>query len=162
MNRSIKSRPAWVLPLLLTLMLCGCTANTTQTDESGLPPHLSVNLHLPNKLNIGIPQVFSVEVSKSNKPLEQAEAAEFVIWQEDKKESAVTLAADEQSPGLYSVSYVIDTEGVYYVQARMKFEDGQVMPTKRFAIGDHAIERLIQLESAQHSDAPAPAAGGHH
>ncbi|WP_082110776.1 FixH family protein [Paenibacillus algorifonticola] len=162
MNIKIKCMYKWAWPMLLVLLLCGCTTKATQTDESGLPPHLSVNLQLPKLFETGSSNVFAVEVSKSNKPLEHADTAEFVIWREDDKDSAITIKADESSPGLYSASYVIDEEGLYFVQSRIKFADAQVMPTKRFAIGAHAIERLAQLESAQHSDAPAPAAGGHH
>lgn len=47
------------------------------------------------------------------------------------------------------------------MQSRVKFADAQVMPTKRFAIGDQAIERLAQLESDQPADVSAPAAGHH-
>lgn len=156
-----RSMSVWPL-LTILLLLCGCTAKATQTDGSGLPPHMSVNLQLPNKLETGISSVFSVEVSKSNKPLEKANEAEFIIWPEDHEESAVTIQAEERSAGLYSASYVIEQEGLYLVQSRIKFDDEQVMPTKRFAIGAYAIERLAQLESAQHSGGPPPAAGGHH
>lgn len=117
---------------------------------------------MPKSFEKGSSNVFSVAVSKSNKPLEHANTAEFVIWREDGKDSAITLKAEETSPGLYTAAYVIDEDGVYYVQSRIKFADAQVLPTKRFAVGASAIERLAQLESTQHSDAPAPAAGGHH
>ncbi|MGE6663897.1 FixH family protein [Paenibacillus xylanexedens] len=157
MNRMYK----WISPVLLVVLLCGCTAKIAETDESGLPPHISVNLQLPEALAIGSSNVFSVQVSKSNVPLEHAEIAEFVIWPENDEDSAVTIKADESSPGSYAVSYVIEKEGLYVVQSRIQFADAQVMPTKRFAIGDHAIERLAQLENDQHTDVPVPAAGHH-
>ncbi|SLK20965.1 MULTISPECIES: FixH family protein [unclassified Paenibacillus] len=161
MNIKINRMYKWMSPLLLVILLCACTAKVAETDESGLPPHISVNLQLPETLAVGSSNVFSVQVSKSNVPLEHAETAEFVIWPENNEDSAVTIKADESSPGSYSVSYVIEKEGLYVVRSRIQFADAQVMPTKRFAIGDQAIERLAQLESDQHTNVPAPAAGHH-
>ena len=151
----------WIWCILLLTLLSGCTAKVAPTDESGLQPHISVDLVLPNDLEIGKSNVFSIKVSKSNEPLEHAEAAEFVIWEENHKESAVTIKANEASPGIYSASYAIEAEGLYLVQSRIKFTDAQVMPTKRFAIGAQALERLAQLESAQPNNVPFPATGHH-
>ncbi|WP_238651812.1 FixH family protein [Paenibacillus piscarius] len=151
----------WIWPILLLTLLCGCTAKVAETDESGIPPHISVDLVLPEDLEMGSSNVFSIKVSKSNEPLAHAEKAEFVLWKENNKDAAVTIQANESSPGLYSASYVIEEEGLYFVQSRIKFLDAQVMPTKRFAIGAQALERLAQLENAQPNDAPAPAAGHH-
>lgn len=165
MNKKKNQLYTWVWSSLLIVLLCGCTAKMTETDGNGLPPHISVNLKLPESLRLGNSNDFSVQVSKSNIPLEHAETAEFVIWPESDKASAVTLKADERSPGLYAVSYVIEQEGLYLIQSRIKFADAQVMPTKRFAIGDHAIERLAEIESYQHTDADAPdptPASSHH
>ncbi|WP_339308042.1 FixH family protein [Paenibacillus sp. FSL R5-0519] len=161
MNIKINRMYKWMSPVLLVVLLCGCTAKVAETDENGLPPHISVDLQLPEELKIGSSNVFSVQVSKRNVPLEHAEKAEFVIWPENDKDAAVIIQADEPSPGSYEVSYVIEKEGLYVVQSRIQFADAQVMPTKRFAIGNQDIERLVQLENDQHTDAPAPAAGHH-
>lgn len=161
MNIKMHRMYTWAWPILLIVLLCGCTAKVAETDENGLPPHISVDLQLPEEFKIGSSNVFSVQVSKRNVPLEHAEKAEFVIWPEDDKNAAVIIQADEPSPGSYVVSYAIEKEGLYVVQSRVKFADAQVMPTKRFAIGDQAIERLAQLESDQATDVSAPAAGHH-
>ncbi|MBD2870216.1 FixH family protein [Paenibacillus arenilitoris] len=154
---------SWAWPLLLVLALCGCTANTTETDENGLRPHVTVDLSLPEKPETGIPGLYFVKVSKSGKPLRHAEQADFVIWPEGKEESAVTVKAEETSPGVYSVSHTIEVEGIYLIQSRINADGEQVMPAKRIAIGAHAVEQLAVMEAAQKSGTAAPAdAGGHH
>ncbi|WP_141501110.1 FixH family protein [Paenibacillus luteus] len=162
MNITIHRIYLWAGALLLVTFLCSCTATASDVDESGLPPHLSVNLKLPEQLEADIPSIFSVEVTKSGKPLEDADQAEFVIWSEDDDSSTVTIHAEESSPGIYSVTYSISEEGLYVVQSRIRSANEQVMPAKRFALGTQAIERLAFLESAQHSGATLPADGGHH
>jgi len=162
MNVTIRRLYKSALPLLLVLLLCGCSAKAAEVDESGLPPHLTVNLHLPEKVEIGKPNLFSVEVQKSGKPMINADQAQFIIWQEDDQSSAVTIQAEQLSPGVYTVTHPITEEGLYVVQSRIRFANDQVMPAKRFAIGNHAIEQLAILESAQHSGEPAPAESGHH
>lgn len=162
MNVTIHRIYLWAGTLLLVTLLCGCTAKTSEVDESGLTPHLSVNLKLPEQLEADIPSIFSVEVTKSGKPLENAEQAEFVIWPEGEESSTVTIQAEESLPGTYSATYLINEEGLYVIQSRIRSANEQVMPAKRFAIGTHAIERLALLESTQHSSAPLPAEGGHH
>jgi len=152
----------WAWPLLLIILLCGCTAKTAETDESGLPPHLTVHLQLPEQILSNTPSVFSVAVSKSGEPLKNAVKAEFIIWKEGHKESAMTMNAVESSPGVYSITKQINEEGLYVVQSRISSADEQVMPAKRFAIGAHAIEQLAVLEEAQKSGVSAPAESGHH
>lgn len=151
---------AW--PLLLIILLCGCTAKTAEADESGLPPHLTVHLQLPEHIQSNTPTVFSVAVSKGGEPLKSADKAEFVIWKEGHKESAMIMNAVESSPGVYSITKQISEEGLYVVQSRISSADGQVMPAKRFAIGASAVEQLAVLEEAQKSGVSAPAENGHH
>lgn len=98
MNIKINRMYKWMSPVLLVVLLCGCTAKVAETDENGLPPHISVDLQLPEELKIGSSNVFSVQVSKRNVPLEHAEKAEFVIWPENDKDAAVIIQADEPSP----------------------------------------------------------------
>ncbi|MGO4544120.1 FixH family protein [Paenibacillus sp. 2TAB23] len=162
MNVTIHRIYLWAGSLLLVTLLCGCTAKALEVDESGLPPHLSVNLKLPEQLEMDNPSIFSVEVTKSGEPLENADQAEFVIWPEDDESSAATIQAEESSPGTYSVTYSISEEGLYVIQSRIRSANEKIMPAKRFAIGTHAIERLALLESTQHSGAPLPAESGHH
>ncbi|OME87969.1 hypothetical protein BK120_01205 [Paenibacillus sp. FSL A5-0031] len=162
MNVTIRRLYKSALPLLLVVLLCSCTAKSAEVDESGLPPHLTVNLLLPENLEIEKPNHFSVEVLKSGKPMINADQAQFIIWQEDDQSSAVTIQAEQLSPGVYSVTHSIAKEGLYVVQSRIHFANDQVMPAKRFAIGKDAIEKLAMLESAQHSGEPAPVESGHH
>ena len=162
MKINIHRLAVWAWPLLLAALLCGCTAKAAATDESGLPPHLTVNLHLPAKLETGAQSVFTVEVLKGGKPLENADKAEFIIWPEGKKEASVTVKANEASPGVYTVSHTITEEGLYVVQSRISAANEQVMPAKRFAVGADAIERLALLESATETGAAAAAKSKHH
>ncbi|MGO4542861.1 FixH family protein [Paenibacillus sp. 2TAB19] len=162
MNMNLHRLVKWLWLLMLILLFCGCTVKTTATDESGLPPHLTVDLHVPDEWILGKPSLFSVEVTKSSKPVQNAEKAEFVIWLEGNKESAITIAAKEESPGVYSVTHTLNEEGLYVVQSRINSANEQVMPAKRFAIGAHAIEQLAVLEEAQRSGTPAAPAVGHH
>jgi hypothetical protein len=138
-----------VVLLLIGVCLTGCTAKITETDESGLPPHLTVEMHLPKQLEIGSKNNFSVEVFKNNQPLEHAELAEFIFWPEGNKEAAITVKATESSPGVYLVSHSITQEGIYLVQSRISAKNEKVLPIKRFAVGSKAVEQLIQMESAK-------------
>lgn len=38
--------------LLLGILLSGCTAKIAETYKSGLPAHLTVDLHLPKQLDL--------------------------------------------------------------------------------------------------------------
>ncbi len=137
--------------MLLGVIVSGCTAKIAETDESGLPPHLTVDLHLPKQLDLGSESSFSVEVFKNNRPLEHAEKAEFIFWPEGNREAAVTVKATESSPGVYSVSHSISNEGIYLVQSRISAKNEKVLPIKRFAVGSKAVEQLIQMKSAKES-----------
>ncbi|TYP79353.1 FixH family protein [Paenibacillus methanolicus] len=146
--------------LLLSALLFGCTANIPETGESGLPAHLTVDLHLPKTLEVGEDADFSVEVSKGGKPVRHTEQAQFLFWPEGKSNAAVTMKATESLPGVYTVSHRIDGEGIYYVQSLIQTGGERVLPIKRFAVGPKAVEELIAMESAARSDETAH--GEHH
>jgi hypothetical protein len=137
--------------LLLGVLSSGCTAKIAETDENGLPAHLTVDLHLPKQLDLGSKSNFSVEVFKNNQPLEHAEQAEFIFWPEGNREAAVTVKATESSPGVYSASHSITMEGIYLVQSSISAKNEKVLPIKRFAVGSKAVEQLIQMESTKES-----------
>ncbi|WP_168735910.1 FixH family protein [Cohnella fermenti] len=149
---------------MLLIALGGCTSNTEGLDENGLKPHLTVDLKVEAPADVLAEVPLSVEVKKSGEPLVQAEKAEFVVWPDGDSEHAVTIAASEQSPGVYTANYAFGTEGMYIVQSRVSSGNLEVMPAKRIAIGAAAVEALEQLEGAGEGEGEAAQAAseGHH
>ncbi|ANE45481.1 hypothetical protein SY83_03145 [Paenibacillus swuensis] len=159
MHKKLQWSARWACFLLLGLVLSGCTANLAETDESGLPPHLTVDLHLPKQLEVGASSHYTVEVFNNKQPLADAEQVEFVFWREGKRNSAVTVPAAESSPGVYTVSHILAEEGIYLVQSRVVAASGMVVPIKRIAVGGEAVKQLIELEEAKPEEGQH---SGHH
>ncbi|MEK3884519.1 FixH family protein [Paenibacillus sp. PL2-23] len=151
------------ISLLLLASLSACTAKTPEgTDEKGLHPHVTIDMRMPDRFQVGVDSAFTVEVKKNGELVTGAEYAEFLFWPDGHKDDAIAVPAVESSPGIYSAPYAAPEEGIYVVQTKVQSGDDLIMPAKRFAIGTHAVEQLIQLEEAQQSGEAAPEAGGHH
>lgn len=165
-NRTINAATAIVQALslfILVVILAGCTATTTVADESGLPPHLTAGLQIQQGSfdgNKGLHHV-QVEVAYGGEPFMKAEQAQFLIWPEQDKSSAITLSAVETAPGVYSADFLIEQDGLFLVQAVVGSEQRFIMPIRRLAVGAEARQALQELESSQ-TKAAQPQQQGHH
>ncbi|QGQ97712.1 hypothetical protein EHS13_23875 [Paenibacillus psychroresistens] len=155
MNNILQRMMSLGVILIFGVLLSGCAMKIAEIDESGLPTHLTVEVHLPKHLDLNSKNDFSVEVFKNNRPLEHAEQAEFIFWPEGNREAAIVVKATESSPGVYSVSHSITKEGIYLVQSRISVQNERVLPIKRFAVGSKAVEQLIQMENEKENNDPS-------
>lgn len=154
-----------LIAILLAVLLSGCTANDSATDESGLLPHLTVDLQIPEQLQAGTEGTFTMIVRQNGEPFEAgADSAAFEIWPEGQRENSITIASKLDGSGVYTASPTLDGEGIYVVRCRVSSRDYEVMPSKRFAIGEDAVSQLAMLEKQVSSEDPAPGSGdgGHH
>lgn len=149
--------------LLLTILLAGCTANVSSTDANGLSPHLTVDLQVAHEIQVDQSTAFTISVQEKGQPYKEADHVEFVIWPIDHLENTISINGVQTEPGTYSASTVMAEEGVYAVQGHVKSEQYQVMPMKRFAIGEAAVHELILLQEqeAAGTSSDIPATGGH-
>lgn len=155
-------RSALILIMMIAAMfLSACTANTGSTDERGLLPHLSVDLQLPTEMTPGSTGQFRIYVSQDGKPV-QADKVTFGFWPVGHSEQRVEIAGVSEGNGLYSAEYRLGSEGVYVVRCRVSSGSLEVMPARRFAIGEEAVLRLAALERQQNAETPASGGGGHH
>lgn len=153
------------IAFLLAVLLGGCTANVGSTDERGLLPHLTVDLQIPTQVHAGTKSTFKMVVRLNGEPFEAAaDSAAFTIWPEGQRESSITIPGKPDGAGVYTASAALDDEGIYVVRCRFSSTDYEVMPAKRFAIGEDAVNRLVMLEKQESPDAPAPGGrdGGHY
>ncbi|MCM3747974.1 FixH family protein [Paenibacillus pasadenensis] len=155
------ARAAAPLLTATALLLGGCQANTSGTDEKGFGAHLTVDLQIPEKLQIGKENSFSVVVEENGKPYNGFYKSSFMIWPEDGSSHAVSAEAVQSAPGIYTIKQPLEKEGVYRIKFSGISTEYEIMPAKRFAIGSKAIEHLAELEK-QKDAAPAAAPAGHH
>ncbi|WP_168121199.1 FixH family protein [Paenibacillus sp. HB172176] len=156
--------PSALLMLGIMLVLGGCAMTEKPAVDNGLPPHISVQLHLPeaDAVESGREGVYSIEASKNGQPLEDAETAEFIIWQEEHPEKKTIIPATETSPGVYTAAHAIEEDGLYIVKSHLVADGDQVMPAKRMAVGSDAVTRLAQLQANPDEAVEADEAGHHH
>lgn len=155
------ARAAAPLLTAVALLLGGCQANTSGTDEHGFGAHLTVDMRISENLQIGKENSFSVVVEENGKPYGSFYKASFMIWPEDGSSPAVTAEGVQTAPGVYTVTQPLAKEGVYRVNFSGVSAQYEIMPAKRFAIGAKAIQQLAELEK-QKDTAPAAAPAGHH
>jgi len=147
--------------LLFVFIISACTANVGNTDENGLIPHLTVDLQLPSHIELNKVITLSLTVQKNSQPFDQAQEAEFMIWEESSPDEAITLQAIQRIPGVYEADHEFTTEGLYVIQSHVSSTNMEVMPSKRLAIGSEALEQLVQLEQQQ-TDTPVINEGHSH
>ncbi|QJC53012.1 hypothetical protein HGI30_16495 [Paenibacillus albicereus] len=144
-----------------SLLLAGCQADTSGLDDKGFKPHLTVDLQLPKQLEPGQEGRFSIVVKKGGEPYDGFYQARFQLWPEDGSSPPVTVQAEKAAPGTYAVTRPLGAEGVYRIKFNGISAEYEIMPSKRFAIGAHAVETLAEMEKA--GAAPAlPSPGPHH
>lgn len=156
---------AGFIAFLLAVLLSGCTANVSSTDKRGLLPHLTVDLQIPEHLQAGAAGTFTMIVRQNGEPFEAAgDSAAFEIWPEGQRENSILIPGKLDGAGVYTVSPTLTAEGIYVVRCRFSSTDYEVMPSKRFAIGEDAVNRLAMLEKQASSEDTAPGSGdgGHH
>mgnify|MGYP000666386385 CR=1 FL=1 len=137
------------LLLLAGSLLTGCTANVSSTDENGLSPHLTVDLQLPEQIEVNQSALFTILVHENGDPYEGADRVEFEIWPVDQRQDSVRLPGNPTASGTYTVSTSLAEEGVYTIRCHVISEQYHVMPTKQFAIGEAAVHQLLLQEQAQ-------------
>ncbi|MBP1989519.1 FixH family protein [Paenibacillus eucommiae] len=148
---------------VIVAILGGCTANVSSADKNGLIPHLTVDLQVAANIESGDVRTFSIEVKQGDQPFEDAEQVEFEVWPEENKEATMILSGQKKGPGIYSVNQTFAEEGLYIVKCRVTSKDYQLMPSKRFAVGDVALQQLVIKEQQSEPGALAPTeTGGHH
>ncbi|CAH1209434.1 hypothetical protein PAECIP111893_03021 [Paenibacillus plantiphilus] len=154
-----------LIAILLNALLSGCTANVNSTDERGLLPHLTVDLQIPEQLQAGTEGTFTMIVHQNGEPFEAAaDSAAFEIWPEGQRENSITIPGKLDGAGVYTASPTLDVGGIYVVRCRVSSTNYEVMPSKRFAIGEEAVNHLAMLEEQASSEDSAPDSGdgGHH
>ncbi|GIQ69559.1 hypothetical protein DUZ99_18700 [Xylanibacillus composti] len=167
MTASLRKHSTFALCMLLSacLLLSGCTANVSSTDENGLLPHLTVDLQVPELIEAGQNAMFTILVQENGQPYEDAEHVEFEIWPVDHRQDGVTVTGEQVAPGTYTASSIIAEEGLYMIQCRIISEEYAVMPAKHFAIGEAAVHQLLELQEqakAGVSVGNSSGSGGHH
>ncbi|MFI2859116.1 FixH family protein [Paenibacillus sp. JSM ZJ436] len=148
------------LPLLLILLLSGCTVSPS-AGAGGLLPHLNADLQLPAELVQGQDHSFEVKVEAGGAPLPGA-LVTFEFWLEDEPDSILSIPAVSADAGRYTVSFNPDRDGLYQVRSRISSGSLESTLTQRFAIGEAAVTRLIQLEQDTAAPVIENSAGGHH
>ncbi|MMZ66438.1 hypothetical protein D1872_289370 [compost metagenome] len=71
---------------------------------------------------------------------------QFEIWPEGNKDAVTKVDGKQSSTGLYTANCSFSEEGIYIVKSYVSTQHDQLMPSKRFVIGDKAVEQLIAQE----------------
>ncbi|RXZ82917.1 hypothetical protein EBB07_08350 [Paenibacillaceae bacterium] len=161
-RRNAAALTAMLLSILLAvLLLSGCTASVNTADEQGLLPHLTVDLQVPNPVQPGVEYRFTIVVQQDGQPIE-ADKVTFEFWPEGVREDSIAMMGMRDGAGTYFINQTMPGEGVYVVRSLVSSANYEVMPAKRFAIGEEAVKQLALLEDQEASAVPAPSGGGHH
>lgn len=148
--------------LLMMLLLCGCTSHDPSPSADGLLPHLSVDLQITTRADSDNNKTFSVAIEHNEQPFQDADRVQFEIFPENDPEAVQMVEGHQTKPGLYEASQKLD-KGLYVVTCRVHSKDYQVMPSRYFAIGNEAVEKLTLIEQSLKGDAvQTPDGGGHH
>jgi hypothetical protein len=154
---------AITLPILIILLLflSACTASFSAIDESGLQPHLNVDLQIPKQLSTSTTGRFSITIQHQDGMPAPAERVMFEIWPEGRQDERISIPGTAIGEGQYAIDHQLMEQGIYVVQCFVSSGDYEVMPAKRFAIGEEAVHQLAALEAEETSDEPV-VNGGHH
>ncbi|MNN58968.1 hypothetical protein D3C81_1740470 [compost metagenome] len=91
-------------------------------------------------------------LTQEDVPYRDAAQVQFEIWAEGNKDAVINVDGKQSSTGLYTASYSLSEEGIYIVKSHVSAQQYQVMPSKRFAVGNEAVEELIAQEQANEKD----------
>ncbi|MDF2837552.1 MAG: hypothetical protein K0Q63_3192 [Paenibacillus sp.] len=143
------SRPLCAAAAILASLLLGaCTAQTGVADENGILPHLSADLQIPGQLTLHESETFSVVLEQNGKHVD-ADSIRFEIWPEGRRDRSHTMEGVQTKEGTYSAEYRFEVEGIYVIRGWVKSGALEVMPAKRFAIGEDAVLQLAALEAQE-------------
>lgn len=137
-------RSTFILLIISAIFLSACKANTSSTNENGLLPHLTVDMQIPTELSLGSTELFQIEVNQEGVPVDEAQVL-FQFWPEKHPDQRVEVVGEYDGNGLYSADYRIKSEGIYVVRCHVSSGPLEVMPAKRFAIGEEAVRRLAAI-----------------
>lgn len=156
------SRPLCAAAAILASLLLGaCTAQTDLSDENGILPHLSADLQIPGELSLHERDTFSVVLEQNGKHV-NADSIRFEVWPEGQRDGAHTVEGVRTREGTYSAEYRFEVEGIYIIRGWVKSGALEVMPAKRFAIGEDAVLQLAALEAQEsQSGTSAEGSAGH-
>ncbi|MBA9085617.1 hypothetical protein FHR92_002084 [Fontibacillus solani] len=157
-NRAIR------VPLIVLILafICGCTAQVPVSDRNGFKPHLNVDLQVTSATDAYHTNKFSIFLTQEDVPYRDAAQVQFEVWPEGNKDAVIKVDGKQSSSGLYTASYSFSEEGIYIVKGHVSTQEYQVMPSKRFAVGNKAVEELIAQEQASESEMDHTHAEHHH
>jgi len=134
----------WSLGLVIfTMLLSGCTADTSGRDEDGFVPHLLAKLNVDyHNQDIGL---FSADITLKGQSVTPDQVV-FEVWREDKPENRVFIDGAAQEEGTYLAKYPISELGIYIVRCSIVYGDLEVMPAKAFAVGQDNVSKLAERQ----------------
>lgn len=87
-------------------------------------------------LSSGQEEEIQVSVTQGDENVEDANEVLFEIWEKGDKENSVSLEAEHDGEGIYSLPYTFEKDGIYEITAHVTARDMHTMPTEEFNIGN--------------------------
>lgn len=152
----MKKTAALIAGTFLFLAACGnedeASSDVVSVEDVNLDT-LEVELDVPDHADPGEEVTFSAYVTQGDEEVDDASEVKFEIWTKDDKENSEMVEADlPGSEGVYTITYTVTEEDVYFVQPHTTARGQHVMPVKYFAVGEAELPDDVETEEWEEGD----------
>ncbi len=148
-----------ILTLACVWLLQGCSAASEGVEHKYKQEQvLMIDIRMPETVETDQSQTFQVLLSDHGRQAVEADYVRFAVWGKDESKPEQLMDAVKEGNGVYSIKRKFDEEGIYYLQVYAAANGSEVMPTRRFAVGDVAVEAEEEQDEADHGHS----GGAHH
>jgi len=124
----------------LALVLAACSSSNDDVDTSDETPQslipVEAEFNIEEQKQPGDEITLEVEVTQGDEAVDDANEVSFEVWMANDKEHFEMIESTHDGDGIYSATYNVEEEAVYFVQVHITARGTHVMPRMEVTVGN--------------------------
>ncbi|MEW9501653.1 FixH family protein [Jeotgalibacillus marinus] len=141
----------------LALVLAACSFDINNSEDEETPQSLipvEAEFNIEEQAQPGDEITLEVEVTQGDEAVDDAHEVLYEVWMENDKEHSEMIESTHDGDGIYSATYMVEEEAVYFVQVHITARGTHVMPRMEVTVGNPDTTEVEEGtdESQDHED----------
>ena len=141
----------WLAIATTAVFVSGCNAeqgNVAVSESEAKMQIVEVEILTAEKVNANEAVLLEAQVTQGNEFVNDADNVTFEVWESGLREQGKMIDGVLTEDGKYSVEYIFDHDGVYYMFAHTNARGLHIMPKQQITVGDPDMSQVLEDTSS--------------